>query len=455
MTENFVFQEAERKQLKARIGLCGPAGGGKTYSALIFASVIAEAEGGRIAVIDTENGSAALYADEFSFLHLRLGPPYAPIRYAQAMEAAVAQGASVIVVDSLSHAWASEGGVLDIKDNASRRSGVNDFTAWRDATPEHERLVNALVYSPVHVIATMRSKVAYAMEQKDNGRMEVRKVGLQPVQREGMDFEFTMVADIDIENTLLVSKSRCKPLARAIVRNPDKNSAPTYDMARTFYGWLQQGAPASKFADWPWLDILVSEHGEGVVLDAVNKTLANWSPPQPEKASLLEVAAAPGEFQKVIYDLLSGHDPQPQDDDWSANGQADAAEDVGTGSPEDSTESEAEPKAEAPVDAVSPTQQELGGEGVAQPAADERPLPSENTRDHLRRLISGAVEANLTAGRAKLTETYVLRRYSTLATGAGIDKGDSFEDVLANGDLAILSKLTDDWKLQERIGELV
>lgn len=479
MSEQFIFQEAQRKQLKARIGLCSPAGYGKTYSALVFATVLAEAEGGRVAVIDTENGSAALYADESSFLHLRLAPPYAPIRYTQAMEAAVEQGASVVVVDSLSHAWASKGGVLDIKDQASRRQGVNDFTAWRDATPEHERLVEALVYSPIHVIATMRSKVAYVMDQKENGRTEIRKVGMAPVQREGMDYEFTMVAELDATNTIMVTKSRCKPLARAVVMNPDSNPAPTYEMARTFLNWLQSGAPQSKFADWPWMDLLVDEHGEAKVLGAINEMRARWIPPGPPKATLLECVHAPADFQKAVYDLLNA-DEGAQGDDWGApstnghkseeaaaatpTGQGDPSSDVGTddagASPD---ETEGVERTAPPEDESTPSQPSLGGDG-GPGSATSAAVPSEANngngsvdRDRLVALISNAVEGNINLGRgrARATEAYIVTRYTTAANKKDLPTLETFDDVIAKGDIAILAELSEAWDLEEKLGATV
>lgn len=197
------FQRAQRKKAKARIGICGPAGAGKTKGALRLAFGI----GGKIAVIDTEHGSAELYSDMGEYDVAPITPPYDPDKYIQLIKDAERAGYGVIIIDSLSHAWAGEGGLLEFVDKKS--AGGNKFAAWRDATPKHNRLIDAMLQSPCHIIATMRSKTEYVVEQNEKGKTVPKKVGTAPVQREGMDYEFTLVFDVEqTRHVATVSKDR-------------------------------------------------------------------------------------------------------------------------------------------------------------------------------------------------------------------------------------------------------
>ena len=215
-----MFQKATRKKAKARIAIDGASGSGKTYTALIAATSLAN--GGKIAVIDTERGSASLYSDEFDFDVVEL-QNFNPRNYINAIDAAEEQGYSVIVIDSMSHAWEGEGGILDMHDNATKRQSTqNSYTAWKDVTPVHREFVDRILQSSCHVIATMRSKMEYSQEKDGSGKTVIRKIGLAPIQRSGTEYEFTVVCDMDVEHNLVVSKSRCKAVADAVVSKPDK-----------------------------------------------------------------------------------------------------------------------------------------------------------------------------------------------------------------------------------------
>ncbi|MBA2591838.1 MAG: AAA family ATPase [Gammaproteobacteria bacterium] len=197
------FRKAERKKAKLRLALCGPAGSGKTYSALLIAQGLAlpcDHQGGRIALLDTERGSGELYSDLTPYDVATLTPPFSPERYIELIEGAGAAGYQVLIIDSLSHAWEGEGGCLELHDRATAasRSG-NSYTAWREVTPQHNALVEAMLQSPCHVIATMRSKTAYELSDDGNGKKKPIKVGLAPVQRPGMEYEFTVVLDLSVE----------------------------------------------------------------------------------------------------------------------------------------------------------------------------------------------------------------------------------------------------------------
>ena len=199
------FRKAQRKQAKLRLGITGPAGSGKTYSALLIAFGL----GGKIAMIDTENGSGDLYANLGDYDICSLTAPYDVRKYLALINEAEKAGYDTIIIDSLSHAWSGEGGLLDMQGKiaSTSRSG-NSYMAWRQITPLHNKLVDAMLSSPCHIIATMRSKTEYVQIDNDRGGKEIRKVGLAPVQREGMDYEFGTVFDLTAGHNATVSKDR-------------------------------------------------------------------------------------------------------------------------------------------------------------------------------------------------------------------------------------------------------
>ena len=199
------FRKAERKQAKLRLGITGPAGSGKTYSALLIAFGL----GGKIAMIDTENGSGDLYSHLGDYDICSLTAPFDVRKYLAVIAEAEKAGYDTLIIDSLSHAWSGEGGLLDMQGRiaASSKSG-NSYAAWREVTPWHNRLIDAMLSSRCHIIATMRSKTDYVQAMNDRGRTEIRKVGLAPVQREGMDYEFSTVFDLTADHLATVSKDR-------------------------------------------------------------------------------------------------------------------------------------------------------------------------------------------------------------------------------------------------------
>ena len=199
------FRKAEKQKAKLRLAITGTAGSGKTYGALL----IAKGLGGRIVLLDTENGSGDLYAGVCDYDVGTIQAPYEVEKYIDGIKQAEKLGYNVIIIDSLSHAWNGEGGLLEQIDNiaAASRSG-NTYTAWRLITPMHNKLIEAMLNSSCHIIATMRSKTDYVIVENDKGRKEPRKVGLAPIQRDGMDYEFGVVFDLNINHMATVSKDR-------------------------------------------------------------------------------------------------------------------------------------------------------------------------------------------------------------------------------------------------------
>jgi hypothetical protein len=200
-----VIRKAERRKSKLRLALVGPTGSGKTYSALQLAFGL----GAKVGMIDTEHGSGDLYADLGDYDVITLEPPYTVAKYRDAIRAFEEAGYDTIIVDSLSHAWSGEGGLLD-KQGQLENSGKyrNSFATWREITPEHNKLVEQMLGSPAHIIATMRTKTEYVIEKDDRGKNSVRKIGLSPIQRDGVEYEFTLVMDVAENHYARASKDR-------------------------------------------------------------------------------------------------------------------------------------------------------------------------------------------------------------------------------------------------------
>ncbi len=228
----FEIHRATKRRAKLRLGMSGPAGSGKTYSALLIASGL----GGRVGLIDTEHGSGDLYADLLpeGYDVLRLAPPFTPGRYIEAIRAMEQAGVATIIIDSLTHAWSGEGGSLDRQGKIADRSG-NSWQAWRQVTPEHNALVEALLQSRCHIIATMRAKTEYVQEKDERtGKQVVRKIGLAPIMRDGIDYEFTIFMELDAQHMAYVGKDRTRLFDGQIIK-------PDTEMGRRLLAWLQAG----------------------------------------------------------------------------------------------------------------------------------------------------------------------------------------------------------------------
>lgn len=214
----FQIKTASRQGLWLKMALMGPTGSGKTYSALAIASGL----GKRVCVIDTERGSASLYSDQFAFDVIDDFEDYNPKNYIEAMNMVVKAGYDVLIIDSLSHAWSGKGGILEIVDDLTASSkSHNAYTAgWPTGTRLHNELMNAILSSPIHIIATMRSKMDYVLQDEGNGKKAPAKVGLAPVQRDGVEYEFTVIGDINLNHTMSITKTRIKDLDGQMVRLP-------------------------------------------------------------------------------------------------------------------------------------------------------------------------------------------------------------------------------------------
>ena len=227
------FQKATRKQAKLRLALTGPSGSGKTYSALLMASGM----GGKIAVIDTERSSASLYSHLVEFDALDLAPPYTPERFIQAIEAAEEVGYDILVVDSITHEWSGVGGCLELVDEVARsKYKGNSWSAWNDITPRHRSFLDKMMASNLHIIATMRSKTDTA-QVDEGGRKRVVKLGMKSEQRDGAEYEFTIVLDLVHDGHFATAS---KDRTGLFAGDPKPISAET---GQRVIEWLNSGEP--------------------------------------------------------------------------------------------------------------------------------------------------------------------------------------------------------------------
>jgi len=298
-----MFKKAVKTSAKLRLSIAGPSGSGKTYTSLAIATALAD--GAPIAVVDTEHGSAAKYADLFAFDVAELTPPFHPDKFVQFMADAAANGYAVVVLDSLTHAWSGTGGMLDIVDEiAKRKTSGNSFAAWKDGTPIQNHLIDAIVSSPIHVIATMRSKQDYVQDKDERGRTQVRKVGMAAQQREGFEYEFDVAFDMDIDNNAIVSKTRCPALQGRVFAKPGR------DVANILAEWLrgepapqQPAQPRKEDAPTPAGAVATNGTTTGIATNGSGSTNGHgalwqtWEAPAMAKAWAVECGACKNEFE--------------------------------------------------------------------------------------------------------------------------------------------------------------
>lgn len=232
-----VFHKATKEKAKLRMALTGPSGSGKTYTALNIAQYL----GKKVCVLDTEGNSASKYANLFDFCTLSLTDCH-PQNFIKAIDAAVAEGFDVIILDSFSHAYNGKNGLLELADREKMKtSSANGFQVWAKLAPLTNALTQKLLTAPIHIIATLRVKTAYDMQKDDRGKLKPVKIGTEPIQKAGIEYEFDVLGDMDADNNLLIAKTRCPELNGQIFNKPGKEVA---DILNT---WLNDGvepAPA-------------------------------------------------------------------------------------------------------------------------------------------------------------------------------------------------------------------
>ncbi|MBU8738111.1 AAA family ATPase [Bacillus licheniformis] len=263
----FQVTNAQREKEKAIVGFIGPSGSGKTAGALLVAyGMMREAYPdasdkevwSKIGVVDTEHRRAKLYANlQFddvrigSFKHIDFTPPYTTERYQMALEAIKEAGAEVVIIDSLSHNWAGEGGIVE---KHGEMQG-NSFQNWGKLAPETTKLIKTLTQNDVHILATLRTKTEYVVEPNSEGKMAPRKVGTKPVQKDEMEYEFMLNFNIGIDHLAETPKDNTRMFEGSSFKlNPE--------VGRKLYQWLELG-----------IDVKAEEEAERIRLIDEIKTI--------------------------------------------------------------------------------------------------------------------------------------------------------------------------------------
>lgn len=277
-------RKAEKRQVKLKLGIQGPSGSGKTLGSLsLVKNLWPDA---KVLLVDTENESASLYADNFNFDTIPLDPPFESARYESCIDYAVDNGYDVLILDSATHQWDGEGGILRRKEELDRRPGANTWANWALFTPEHTHFIEAIKQAPIHIVATLRSKQDYVLEQNDKGKSKPVKMGMAPIQREGFEYEFTLVFDVQMDHKATVTKNRTGLFGEKVLNLADKK------VAEAIKAWLEAGKPidvapqpvatapkpvpvtSSKVEGWK----LDGEHLSCHVYDVLKKTSKKGSP---------------------------------------------------------------------------------------------------------------------------------------------------------------------------------
>jgi hypothetical protein len=254
-----MFQKAKRSKNYLKIAMNGISGSGKTYSSLRFARGFV-GEKGRIALIDTENGSASNYDALTEFDVLDIAPPFESMKFVNAIQSAVQAKYDILIIDSASHVWKW---VLEYKTMLDKRGG-NSFTNWSDAGKNMEQVINTVLQSQIHVIFCMRSKTEYVLETNEKGKQAPIKVGLAPVMRDGIEYEFTTVFDIDIAHNASTSKDRTGLFV-------DKIEMITEETGRRLREWHEDGDDPKTPQDYVESLILLTGKTEEQIVEKIIK----------------------------------------------------------------------------------------------------------------------------------------------------------------------------------------
>jgi hypothetical protein len=242
------FVKATKHTSKLRLALTGPSGSGKTWGAL----QIAKGLGGRIACIDTERGSASLYAHIVDFDVMELSAPFTPESFVLAIKEAERAGYDTLIIDSATHEWSGTGGYLEIRETiAKARYKGNPWAASSETGPRHRAFVDAMLHSSMHIIATARSKTETA-QQEVNGRKTVVKLGMKTEQKDDFDYEFTLVLDISHDGNLAIPSKNRTPVLKG---DP---SAISEETGKQLLAWLEDGEEPPKEPEPPTYESIIS-----------------------------------------------------------------------------------------------------------------------------------------------------------------------------------------------------
>lgn len=276
-----VFKKAQREQVRIKISIAGPAGSGKTMSSLLMAYGLIKAEHpewddiaiwDHIVVADSENGSASLYVGTQvgttkigAYNVIDLSPPFTAQTYIDAIHMAEEHNMSVIIVDSLSHVWSGDGGLLDEQNKIAARTN-NSYTSWRTISPQYTKLVDTILQSPCHVITAVRAKMDYQQVKGDNGKTQVKAVGMGMVLRDGYEYEVTVALMLDADHVASATKDRTGLF-------DGQYFTITADTGKKLYEWLSSGAVPT-----PKAEILTPSPAPSDLSDRIAKAIAVVDP---------------------------------------------------------------------------------------------------------------------------------------------------------------------------------
>ena len=258
------FRKAQRSNVFIKLAITGPTGSGKTFSALRLATGLIDGSEKRLAFIDTENDSASLYSEQFDFDVLPVSRPFNDSKFIEGIEMAVSEGYGCVVIDSASHFWE---GILEYKSKLDSRGG-NSYTNWNEAGKKFDAIISAVLQSKINLIACMRSKMDYILEDNGKGKMAPKKVGLAPVMRDGIEYEFTTVFDVSLDHQAQASKDRSSLFT-------DKIFQITEETGRSIRQWLSEAKelpppepepPKIESGDWNGVtikDVTEKKFGKG------------------------------------------------------------------------------------------------------------------------------------------------------------------------------------------------
>lgn len=232
------FKKATKAKAKLRAAIFSPSGGGKSFTSLRIATGMIQAGvPGRIGAIDTENGTLSKYSDRFDFDVCDL-EDYTIEGYMAAMKDAAKAGYGILIIDSGSHAWQE---LLEEVDKlAMTKYSGNSFSAWSEGAPKQRKLVNAILTYPGHVIWTMRSKTEWLTDKDKNGKMRPVRVGLAPEQGKGIEFEFDILIEMNVDHVARIIKDRSGKFQDKIINKPDE------EFGAELLAWLNDGGEEAK-----------------------------------------------------------------------------------------------------------------------------------------------------------------------------------------------------------------
>lgn len=298
------FVKASRVATKLRLALSGPAGSGKTRSALEISRHLTPDL--RIAVVDTEQGSASKYADvgglDFDVMEIRGN--YHPKQVATAIADAAAGGYGVVIFDSLTHFWNGPGGFLQLVDDEvarmKARGGKPDsFAAWKVVDPIYKQMVQDLLNAPIHVIVTLRAKTEYEKTDNGKGGTKIQKVGMAPEIRDTFQYEMDVEGTLDMDHTLVIGKTRIDPLDGRVFKRAGK------DFADIYHHWAASGvAPVRAVATVVTVPPL-SETVQNVLDAYVDEAMSDIT--RIGYANRIAFAATPEELRSILPGMKSSY----------------------------------------------------------------------------------------------------------------------------------------------------